>query len=80
MEAFKLRSKRYNELGEKMVIVGLFVQIVVVGFLMARSVLVGFPIRLAKSPTAASMEAWVPWQRHFVFLYTTRFRATRRRK
>ena len=57
------------DIGEKMIIVGLFVQIIIFGFFMVTSVL--FHTRLVKNPTAASLEAWVPWRRHLVILYTT---------
>lgn len=57
------------DIGEKMIIVGLFVQIVIFGFFMVTSIL--FHTRLVKNPTAASSEAWVPWRRHLVILYTT---------
>lgn len=50
VEAFKLRSKRYDELGEKMIVVSLFVQIIIVSFLVGRSVLVGFSHTSGQEP------------------------------
>lgn len=57
------------EIGEKMIIAGLFVQIIIFGFFMVTSIL--FHTRLIQSPTSASTEGWVPWRRHLVVLYTT---------
>ncbi|KAK1593642.1 RTA1 like protein [Colletotrichum navitas] len=56
------------ETGEKCIIAGLFVQIVVFGFFVMTSLL--FHYRLAKSPTSTS-ESAIPWKRHLYVLYIT---------
>lgn len=57
------------ELGEKIIIVGLFVQIGIFGFFVVTTVV--FHIRLINRPTPAALHAWVPWRRHLAVLYTT---------
>ncbi|KAL1582323.1 hypothetical protein WHR41_08984 [Cladosporium halotolerans] len=57
------------ELGEKIIIAGLFVQIAIFGFFVATSVL--FHTRMQKSPTSQSLRGRVPWKRHLYVLYTT---------
>ncbi|KAM0186721.1 hypothetical protein ACHAPI_011571 [Fusarium lateritium] len=59
------------ELGEKIIIAGLFVQIVVFGFFVLTSVL--FHFRLRKSPTAESLRGDVPWARYLYVLYASSF-------
>ncbi|WDK10121.1 RTA1 like protein [Colletotrichum graminicola] len=54
--------------GEKIIIVGLFVQIVVFGFFVVTSLL--FHYRLAKSPKSIS-DPTTPWKRHLFVLYIT---------
>ncbi|KAM3529796.1 hypothetical protein MY4038_005247 [Beauveria bassiana] len=58
----------YN-LGEKLIVVGLFVQIAVFGFFVATSIL--FHHRIATAPTHAAIHGTVPWKRHLFVLYTT---------
>ncbi|KAG7409586.1 RTA1 like protein-domain-containing protein [Fusarium sp. MPI-SDFR-AT-0072] len=60
----------YN-LGEKIIIAGLFVQIVVFGFFVITSIL--FHTRLIKSPTPESLRGDVPWARYLYVLYATSF-------
>ncbi|KAH7259175.1 RTA1 like protein-domain-containing protein [Fusarium redolens] len=60
----------YN-LGEKIIIAGLFVQIVVFGFFVVTSIL--FHTRLLKSPTTESLRGDVPWARYLYVLYATSF-------
>ncbi|KAF5549784.1 Rtm1p [Fusarium mexicanum] len=60
----------YN-LGEKIIIAGLFVQIVVFGFFVVTSIL--FHTRLLKSPTHESRRGDVPWARYLYVLYATSF-------
>ncbi|KAI1044113.1 hypothetical protein LB505_010520 [Fusarium chuoi] len=60
----------YN-LGEKIIIAGLFVQIVVFGFFVVTSIL--FHTRLLKSPTPESLRGDVPWARYLYVLYATSF-------
>lgn len=57
------------DLGEKIIIAGLFVQIAVFGFFVATSVL--FHTRIFKTPTSKSASGRVAWQRHLYVLYTT---------
>ncbi|KAM0575152.1 hypothetical protein ACHAP9_001171 [Verticillium nonalfalfae] len=57
------------KLGEKVIIGGLFVQIVVFGFFVCTSVL--FQYRLTRSPTPVSIEGRLPWKRHLYVLYGT---------
>ncbi|KAH8177491.1 RTA1 like protein [Sarocladium implicatum] len=57
------------ELGEKIIIVGLFVQIVVFSIFVVTSFTVHN--RLRKMPTQAAIEKTVPWQRHLFALYAT---------
>lgn len=55
--------------GEKLIIVGLFVQICVFGFFVVTSVL--FHYRLLSRPTPEATKAVVPWKRHLWVLYVT---------
>ncbi|RGP78256.1 hypothetical protein FLONG3_3571 [Fusarium longipes] len=59
------------ETGEKIIIAGLFVQIVVFGFFVVTSFL--FHYRLAKSPTTESLQGDVPWKRYLYVLYASSF-------
>jgi hypothetical protein len=59
------------DIGEKLIIAGLFVQIIVFGFFMVTSVL--FHARFGssiKSTTTPQAER-IPWERHLIVLYTT---------
>ena len=56
----------YNS-GEKVIIAGLWVQIVIFGFFVVVSVL--FNVRLARAPTIPSARGDVPWKRHLAMLY-----------
>ncbi|KAM0354933.1 hypothetical protein ACHAPU_000772 [Fusarium lateritium] len=55
------------ELGEKVIVAGLFIQIVVFGFFVVTSVL--FHYRLVRNPTPESLRGDVPWARHLYVLY-----------
>ena len=57
------------DIGEKMIVVGLFAQIAIFGFFVASAVL--FHARLAAAPTPASVSGTVPWARHLAVLYAT---------
>ncbi|KAM0231295.1 hypothetical protein ACHAPO_008679 [Fusarium lateritium] len=59
------------ELGEKIIIAGLLVQIVVFGFFVVTSFL--FHWRLMKCPTPESLRGVVPWQRYLYVLYVSSF-------
>jgi hypothetical protein len=59
------------ELGEKIIIAGLFVQIVVFGFFVVTSFL--FHWRLTKCPTPESLRGVVPWRRYLYVLYVSSF-------
>ncbi|CRK11047.1 hypothetical protein BN1723_009254 [Verticillium longisporum] len=54
------------KLGEKVIIGGLFVQIVFFGFFVCTSVL--FQHRLTRSPTPVSIEGRLPWKRHLYYI------------
>lgn len=56
----------YN-IGEKIIIAGLLVQIVIFGFFVIVSAL--FNVRLARAPTISSERGHVPWKRHMIMLY-----------
>lgn len=56
-------------IGEKIIITGLFCQIVVFGFFVVTSVV--FHTRLLKNPTKRSAENKIPWRRYLYVLYTT---------
>lgn len=58
----------YN-LGEKIIIAGLFVQIAVFGFFVVTSIL--FHSRVHKAPTPEASAGVVPWERHLYVLYAT---------
>lgn len=57
------------ETGEKIIIAGLFVQIVIFGFFVVTSVL--FHVRLIKNPTAIATSEAIPWTRYLTVLYVT---------
>lgn len=57
------------EIGEKVIIAGLFIQIFVFGFFVVTSIL--FHFRLARSPTPVSLRETVPWRRYLWVLYVT---------
>lgn len=58
----------YN-LGEKIIVGGLFVQIVVFGFFVCTSIL--FHYRLRQSPTTESLRGDIPWRRYLYVLYVS---------
>lgn len=58
----------YN-IGEKVIIAGLLVQIVIFGFFVVTSVL--FHVRLLKNPTHLSNAGEIPWKRYLIVLYVT---------
>ncbi|KAK5658628.1 hypothetical protein OQA88_2021 [Cercophora sp. LCS_1] len=62
-------SLELYELGEKIIIGGLIVQIVVFGFFVITSVL--FHRRIVREPTQRAVEGYVPWKRHLWVLYGT---------
>ncbi|KAL2753061.1 hypothetical protein ACRALDRAFT_2141493 [Sodiomyces alcalophilus JCM 7366] len=55
------------DIGEKIIIAGLFMQISIFGFFVVTSVL--FNHRLVRSPTVLSERGDVAWRRHFAMLY-----------
>ncbi|KAF4878618.1 Protein RTA1 [Colletotrichum siamense] len=57
------------EAGEKIIIAGLFVQIVVFGFFVVTSLL--FHVRLSRNPTTTALEGGTPWRRYLYVLYAT---------
>lgn len=57
------------DIGEKIIIAGLWVQIVVFGFFVITSVF--FHYRIARVPTPKSARNDVSWKRHLIVLYTT---------
>lgn len=57
------------EMGEKIIIAGLFVQIAVFGFFVATSCL--FHLRINKTPTPEALRGDVAWKRHLLVLYAT---------
>ncbi|KAH6693790.1 RTA1 like protein-domain-containing protein [Plectosphaerella plurivora] len=57
------------ELGEKIIIVGLFVQIVIFSIFMATSITVHR--RISADPTPAAIRGNVPWKKHLWVLYAT---------
>lgn len=57
------------ETGEKIIIAGLFCQILIFGFFVATSVL--FHHRLLQRPTPKALSNSIPWRRYFYVLYIT---------
>jgi hypothetical protein len=57
------------ELGEKIIVAGLLMQVCVFGFFVVTAML--FHSRLAKQPTHESMQGHVKWRRHLYVLYAT---------
>lgn len=55
------------DIGEKIILAGLWAQIVIFGFFVVTSVL--FHSRLVRSPTFLSERGDVAWRRHFAMLY-----------
>ncbi|KAF6843734.1 Protein RTA1-like protein 2 [Colletotrichum musicola] len=62
-------SLEMYEMGEKIIIAGLFVQIFVFGFFVITSVL--FHVRLVKNPTTVVSTREIPWRRYLNVLYIT---------
>ncbi|EMT72211.1 RTA1 like protein-domain-containing protein [Fusarium oxysporum II5] len=60
-----------SRIGEKMIVVGLFVQIAIFGFFVCTSIL--FHYRLYQSPTAESLQGTTPWRRYLYVLYGSSF-------
>ncbi|KAK5173036.1 uncharacterized protein LTR77_003158 [Saxophila tyrrhenica] len=56
-------------LGEKIIVAGLFMQIFIFGFFVVTALL--FHMRIAKRPTATAAQGAVHWKRHLYVLYTT---------
>lgn len=56
-------------LGEKIIIVGLFVQIAIFGFFVVTSIL--FHRRILDQPTEVAIGGTIPWRRHLWVLYAT---------
>lgn len=57
------------KLGEKVTIVGLFIQICIFGFFVVTSVI--FHARLRNQPTQVATHGHIPWTRYLVVLYAT---------
>lgn len=62
-------SSNDPSMGERIIIGGLFVQIIFFGFFTITAVV--FQTRLAKSPTARSVELKGVWNRHMIALYVS---------
>ncbi|KAK3616474.1 hypothetical protein LTR56_024723 [Elasticomyces elasticus] len=62
-------SLEMYDLGEKIIIAGLFIQIIVFGFFVATSA--RFHTRIVKSPTSVSANGRIAWTRHLYVLYAT---------
>lgn len=58
-------------LGEKIMIVGLFIQIVFFGFFMVATVV--FDRRVSTRPTDRALQGIIPWRRYLIILYATSF-------
>lgn len=56
-------------LGEKIILVGLFIQIIIFGFFIVSAL--NFHWRIRSSPTRESITNVVPWERHLLVLYGT---------
>ncbi|KAL2875435.1 hypothetical protein SGCOL_009345 [Colletotrichum sp. CLE4] len=57
------------DIGEKIIIVGLLVQIVVFGFFIVTTIL--FHRRIIRKPTTVAIEGIIPWRRYLWVLYST---------
>ncbi|GAB1317817.1 hypothetical protein MFIFM68171_08027 [Madurella fahalii] len=57
------------DIGEKVIIVGLFIQIAIFGFFVLTSIL--FHRRILQEPTRATTDGGIPWRRHLWVLYST---------
>ncbi|KXH65844.1 hypothetical protein CSAL01_03777 [Colletotrichum salicis] len=57
------------EIGEKIIIVGLLVRIVVFGFFIVTTIL--FHHRTSRKPTTVAIEGTIPWRRYLWVLYST---------
>ncbi|KAK5722304.1 hypothetical protein LTR15_005533 [Elasticomyces elasticus] len=57
------------DMGEKIIVAGLFIQIIVFGFFVATSA--SFHTRIVKSPTSISANGRIAWARHLYVLYAT---------
>ncbi|KAK1490335.1 RTA1 [Colletotrichum cuscutae] len=57
------------DIGEKIIIVGLLVQMVIFGFFIITTIL--FHHRISRKPTSAAIEGIVPWRRYLWVLYST---------
>lgn len=62
-------SLEMYDIGEKVIIVGLFVQIAIFGFFVVTSIL--FHRRILEEPTRAAIDGKIPWRRHLWVLYST---------
>ncbi|OJD10807.1 hypothetical protein AJ78_08281 [Emergomyces pasteurianus Ep9510] len=63
------RTLKLFEMGEKIIVAGLFTQIAVFGFFVATTVL--FHRRVAMKPTPIAAQGVIPWRRHIFVLYAT---------
>jgi hypothetical protein len=61
------KSEKSMKLGEKIVLTGLFLQILFFGFFVVVSVI--FDRRIQKSPTPQSVSPAIPWRKHLLTLY-----------
>lgn len=59
------------DIGEKLIIAGLFVQIIVFGFFVVTSVVFHTRFGLFMKSTTMPLAERTPWQRHLIILYTT---------
>ncbi|OAX78915.1 hypothetical protein ACJ72_06775 [Emergomyces africanus] len=63
------RTLKLFEMGEKIIVAGLFTQIAVFGFFVATTVL--FHRRVVVTPTQIAAQGVIPWRRHIYVLYST---------
>ncbi|OAT14126.1 RTA1 domain-containing protein [Blastomyces gilchristii SLH14081] len=63
------RSLKLFELGEKIIVAGLFTQISIFGFFVVTTVL--FHLRVANAPTPTATHGVIPWKRHVFALYAS---------
>ncbi|PGH00592.1 hypothetical protein GX51_05691 [Blastomyces parvus] len=62
-------SLKLFEMGEKIIVAGLFTQIVIFGFFVLTTVL--FHRRLVRAPTPTLTQGVIPWKRHIFVLYAS---------
>ncbi|KKZ61475.1 hypothetical protein EMCG_00137 [[Emmonsia] crescens] len=63
------KTLKLFEMGEKIIVAGLFAQIAVFGFFVATTIL--FHRRVATTPTPIATQGVIPWKRHIFVLYAS---------